>query len=84
MLSALRVVAWAAILWLGACAAPDGTHYVYLETDAYRCGAAEGLDCGLELQPVPAGIDELDGVAGSGGSWDGLRFRIEIAQAGPG
>jgi len=79
VLSALSGVAWAAILGLGACAAPGGTRYVYLETEAYRCGAAEGLGCGLELQPVLSGIDELDGVVASGVSWDGLRLRIEIA-----
>jgi hypothetical protein len=69
----------AAALVLGACAAPaTGARAVVLESDAYGCGAAPGLGCGLAIAPVLAEIDGLDGVAWSGASWDGRLFRIEL------
>src|SRR5262245_61813854 len=65
----------AAILALTSCAAP---RYVMLESESYRCGAAEGLGCGLALAPVLQDIDALPGVAESRVSWDGRSFRIEL------
>jgi hypothetical protein len=64
---------------LAGCAASSGERrVVLLESDSYRCGAAEGLGCGLALAPVLDAIDGLDGVAASAVSWDGTRFRIEV------
>ena len=73
----MRIGIATAVLLAG-CAAPDGAGFVLLESESYRCGAAEGLGCGLAIAPVLERIDELDGVAGSRVSWDGRYFRIEV------
>ena len=62
-----------------ACAAtPASDDIVFLESESYRCGAAEGLGCGLAIAPVLESIDALDGVAESSVSWDGRYFRIAL------
>jgi len=51
---------------------------MYLESDSYACGAAEGLGCGLALAPALGRIDALDGVERSSVTWDGRTFRVEL------
>jgi hypothetical protein len=68
----------ASALLLAGCAAPGGPRFVVLESESYGCGAAEGLGCGLAIDPVLRSIDELEGVAESSTSWDGRFFRIEV------
>jgi hypothetical protein len=73
----LRIALPAALL--AACAAaPTDERFVYFESPTYACGAAENLGCGLALQPVLMQLDELEGVAESRVSWDGLTLRIEL------
>jgi hypothetical protein len=67
----------AALLVAAACAASGG-RVVQLQSEAYTCGAAAGLGCGLALDPVLRSIDELEGVEASSVSWDGRTFRIEL------
>jgi hypothetical protein len=70
--------ALAAALLLTGCAAPSVRRYVLLESESYMCGAAEGLGCGLALQPLLESIDGLEGVVESGASWDGRTIRVEL------
>ena len=65
-------------LVFAACTAPAHQRFVVLESDAYGCGAAEGLGCGLAIAPVLERIDLLEGVEESSVSWDGRYFRIEV------
>ncbi|TAJ03269.1 MAG: hypothetical protein EPO68_17535 [Planctomycetota bacterium] len=72
-------------LLVTACASPSREpRYVVLTSNAYMCGAADGLGCGLAIAPKLAEIDRLDGVASSGVSWDGRLFRIELAPGADG
>jgi len=66
------------VVLLAACATSGERRYVVLESEAYGCGAAEGLGCGLAIAPVLHQIDELEGVGESSTSWDGRYFRIEL------
>lgn len=69
----------AAIALLASCAAsPAREDFVFLESEAYGCGAAPGLGCGLAIAPVLERIDAEEGVAESSVSWDGRYFRIEL------
>jgi len=68
----------ATLLLIAGCAAPSGSRFLYVDSDSYCCGAAEGLGCGLAIAPVLEQIDEVDGVAESATSWDGRQFRIEL------
>jgi hypothetical protein len=73
----LRLAPLAGLL-AGCAAAPASERLVLLETDAYACGAAEGLGCGLALAPALTALDEVEGVAESRVSWDGRYFRIDL------
>jgi hypothetical protein len=69
-----------ALLVAGCASVPARDRFVYVAADSYACGAAEGLGCGLALEPVLRALDRVPGVASSGASWDGLTFRIELLQ----
>lgn len=58
--------------------APVAERFVYFETESYACGAAEGLGCGLALQPALVRLDALDGVAQSAVSWNGRFLRVHL------
>ncbi len=75
---AMRLPGVIAALLLAGCASSSNQRFVFLESEAYGCGAAEGLGCGLAIAPVLHRMDELEGVADSRVSWDGHTFRIEI------
>ena len=74
---AMRLLVLACVS-LVACASSSRSRYVLLESESYRCGAAEGLGCGLALAPKLEELDALEGVAESSVSWDGCTFRIEL------
>ncbi len=72
LLSALLAAACAAVT-------SDRTGVVVLESQAYACGAEEGLGCGLLLAPMLADLDRVDGVVESRTSWDGRLFELRLA-----
>jgi len=66
--------------WLPACFLLGGKRepFLVLESDSYKCGASEGLGCGLAIEPALLRIDALEGVKESCVSWDGRWFRIQL------
>ena len=75
---ALAALALAALALFPAGCASAPPRFVLLESDAYACGAAPDLGCGLAIAPVLATLDDLEGVQESRVSWDGRTFQIEL------
>jgi hypothetical protein len=73
----MRFAIAALLLTAGCASTSSSSRFLYLDS-AYCCGAAEGLGCGLAIEPVLHRIDRVEGVKESATSWDGRRFRIEI------
>jgi hypothetical protein len=74
LLAALLVVSLPACSVLGGKREP----FLVLESASYKCGASEGLGCGLAIAPALARLDALDGVQESRVSWDGRWFRLQL------
>jgi hypothetical protein len=65
----------------GCAASPPRAPLIVLQSSAYQCSVEPGLGCGLELAPVLARLDQIEGVESSHASWDGRHFRIALRPA---
>jgi hypothetical protein len=65
---------------LPGCSVLDGGRepFLVLESAAYKCGASDGLGCGLAIAPALVRLDALQGVRESRVSWDGRWFRLQL------
>jgi hypothetical protein len=52
--------------------------FLVLESGSYKCGASDGLGCGLAIAPALMRLDALEGVRESCVSWDGRWFRLQL------